>query len=193
MALTFSLKNKTSPQWLETVLDNFDSFLLDHANCEKKASGMAMSMISHYPDKPQLIKEMLNLAIEELSHFRDVMRLILERELTPASDTRDEYIKRLHSAMDQGKEAYLLDRLLVASIVEARGAERFALIAQALPAGKLQRFYQAITDSETRHFELFLQLAYKHCPVSAIPERLEHLLIMEAEIISTLPHKARLH
>ena len=172
---------------------DFDSFLLDHASCEKKASGMAMSMISHYPDKPRLIRAMLSLAVEELSHFRDVVRLILDRDLQPAADTRDEYINSLHNTMDQGKEAYLLDRLLIASIVEARGAERFGLIAGALPAGRLKNFYQAITDSESRHYQLFLDLATEYFPAGRITDRLDQLLDIEAGIIRSLPLKAALH
>lgn len=191
--LDFSLKVASSSAWLDTVMADFDTFLSDHASCEKKASGMAMSMISHYPDKPELIREMLGLAIEELSHFRDVMRLILDRGLEPVADSKDLYINQLHKAMDQGKDAYLLDRLLIASIVEARGAERFGLIAEALPEGKLKAFYQAIRDSESRHYRLFLKLAGKYFPEERIAVRLETLLEVEAEIVRTLPLKPALH
>jgi len=191
--MDFSLKVPTSQAWLDTVLADFDTFLADHASCEKKASGMAMSMISHYPDRPELITNMLNLAIEELSHFRDVMRLILERDLQPSADQKDEYVNRLHQAMDQGKEAYLLDRLLIASIVEARGAERFGMIAGEVVEPRLKKFYQAITDSEARHYQMFLDLAELYFPAERITPRLEQLLEIEADIIRTLPMKPALH
>ena len=191
--MDFSLQETTSRAWLDAVMADFDSFLLDHASCEKKASGMAISMISHYPDKPDLVKEMLNLAIEEMSHFRDVVRIILDRKLEPAADSKDEYVNRLHKAMDKGKEAYMLDRLLIASIVEARGAERFGMIAAALPQGKLKKFYQAITDSESRHYQLFLELAENYYAETAITPRLNELLDIEAQIIRTLPFRAALH
>ncbi|MFZ8929414.1 MAG: tRNA-(ms[2]io[6]A)-hydroxylase [Gammaproteobacteria bacterium] len=191
--MDFTLRETSSVAWLETVMADFDSFLKDHASCEKKASGMAMSMISHYPDKPELITGMLNLAVEELSHFRDVMRLILDRDLEPAADARDEYVNSLHKAMDQGKDAYLLDRLLIASIVEARGAERFAMIAEALQKGKLKNFYSAISDSEARHYQLFLSLAEQYFPEEKISTRLEALLNIEADIIRSLPLKPALH
>jgi tRNA-(ms[2]io[6]A)-hydroxylase len=187
------LKAATPRAWLDTVLADFDTFLADHASCEKKASGMAMSMISHYPDRPELITEMLNLAVEEMSHFRDVVRLILERGQQPAADQKDDYINRLHKAMDQGKEAYLLDRLLIASIVEARGAERFALIADGLADPRLKKFYRAIADSEARHYQLFLTLAERYFPAVRIEPRLETLLDIEAAIIKDLPLKAALH
>ena len=48
-------------------MTDFDAFLLDHAACERKASAMAMSMVSHYPDKPDLVMAMADLAIEELA------------------------------------------------------------------------------------------------------------------------------
>ena len=87
----------------------------------------------------------------------------------------------------------MLDRLLIASIVEARGAERFGMIAAALPQGKLKKFYQAITDSESRHYQLFLELAENYYAETAITPRLNELLDIEAQIIRTLPFRAALH
>jgi tRNA-(ms[2]io[6]A)-hydroxylase len=191
--MDFKLAVASSRDWLDCVISNFDQFLLDHASCEKKASGMAMSIISHYPDKPVLLKAMLNLALEELGHFRDVMEIMLQKGLQAAPDTRDEYVNTFQQVMSRGKEAYLMDRLLVASIIEARGAERFGLIAEALPAGELKQFYSHISESESRHYQLFLNLAEEHCPTELIPQRLEELLAIEAEIIRKLPVRAALH
>ena len=193
MAIDFTLRQASPSAWLAAVMADFDTFLLDHASCEKKASGMAISMISHYPDKPELVREMLNLAIEEMSHFRDVVKIILDRNLEPSADNKDAYVNQLHKAMDKGKEAYMMDRLLISSIVEARGAERFGMIATALPAGKLKRFYQGITDSESRHYQLFLALAENYYQEEAITPRLNELLEIEAQIIRTLPYRAALH
>src|ERR1700687_2461152 len=36
------LLTSSAPAWLQAVLDDFDAFLLDHAACERKASGTAM-------------------------------------------------------------------------------------------------------------------------------------------------------
>src|SRR5262249_55228150 len=62
------LKTATSGAWLDAVLRDFDSFLQDHANCERKASGSAMNMVSHYPDRKELVSAMIDLAREELQH-----------------------------------------------------------------------------------------------------------------------------
>ncbi|MDP5054736.1 MAG: tRNA-(ms[2]io[6]A)-hydroxylase, partial [Congregibacter sp.] len=48
----------TPSAWTDVVLADFDGFLQDHAAAEKKASGMAVSMLSHYPDRPQLVEAM---------------------------------------------------------------------------------------------------------------------------------------
>lgn len=191
--MDFQLKHSSSQSWLKTVLGDFDQFLVDHASCEKKASGMAISMISHYPDKPILVKAMLDLAIEELSHFRDVMDILIARGLQSGADQKDYYVNQLHKAMGQGSEAYLLDRLLIASIVEARGAERFDMIANALPDGRLKTFYSSIAESENQHYKLFLSLAEQHCDPSLITPRLVELLDIEADIIQQLPDRPALH
>lgn len=191
--MDFKLKQSSPQSWLEAVLGDFDQFLVDHASCEKKASGMAISMISHYPDKPILVKAMLDLAIEELSHFRDVMELLIARGLPSGADQKDHYVNQLHNAMGQGSEAYLLDRLLIASIVEARGAERFGMIANALPDGRLKTFYSSITESENQHYQLFLSLAEQHCDPAKISPRLAELLDIEANIIQLLPDRPALH
>lgn len=189
----YELQFATPSAWVDAVMADFDAFLLDHATAEKKASSMAMSMVSHYPDKPELIKAMIDLAIEELSHFREVSQLIYQQGLQLISDIKDPYVNEFRKAVRQGKEVYLLDRLLIASIVEARGHERFGLIAEALPEGRMKKFYAAITRSEGRHYELFLELAYRYIDKPTVDERLNELLRFEAKIVENLPIRAALH
>lgn len=187
------LRHPTPDAWTEAVMADFDSFLLDHAAAEKKASGMAISMLSHYPDKVELVAAMADLAVEELTHYREVVKWIHRRGLLTAADRKDPYVLAVRAAIRKGREAYLLDRLLTASIIEARGAERFALVAQALPAGPLQKFYQSIARSEARHFELFLDLAHQYLPAPQIAQRWDELLDIEAGIVAALPIRAALH
>ena len=35
----------TPQEWIEAVLADFDAFLIDHANCERKASALVMSLV----------------------------------------------------------------------------------------------------------------------------------------------------
>lgn len=183
----------TPAGWVAVVLADFDSFLKDHASCEKKASGMALNMASHYPDRPSLLMAMADLAVEELSHYREVLKLLASRGSQPGPDSKDAYIRELNNLIRRGPEHFLLDRLLVAAIVERRGCERFGLIAHAHPEAAVQRFYRAITSSEDRHWQLFVDLALEHCPGQAIDSRLTQLITAEAELMIRQPLRAALH
>lgn len=174
-------------------MENFDSFLIDHAAAEKKASGMAMSMALHYRDKTRLVTEMVDLCIEELQHFRECVRLIHERGLHLLPDEKDPYVNAMRDFQRQGKEEGLLDRLIVAGIVESRGCERFGLVEKALPEGSMKDFYAAITRSEDKHQGLFLDLAEEYFASTVVDQRLSELLDLEAELVASLPHRAALH
>lgn len=184
---------KTPPDWASGVVEQMDAFLPDHAAAEKKASSMAMTMVSHYPDRPELISAMIDLAIEELNHYRAVVRIMNERGLRLLPDQKDPYVNELRKAFRKGTDQYFLDRLLIAGIVEARGAERFGLVAEALPGGKLQRFYRSITQSEIEHQGLFVNLAECYFERQIVHQRLTELLEFEADIVRGLPHRPALH
>jgi tRNA 2-(methylsulfanyl)-N6-isopentenyladenosine37 hydroxylase len=191
--MPLQLQCQSSQQWVDAVLNDFNLFLLDHAANEKKASGVALNLAAHYPDKPELVAAMIDLAIEELNHYRDVFKIIRERHLTALPDEKDTYVNQLRALIRKGTEHYFLDRLLVAGIIEARGLERFTCVAVALPPGKLKRFYDAIAQSELRHAELFLSLANQYFASNVVAARAEDLLIRETEILEGLPVRAVLH
>ncbi len=188
---------------------SFDEFLQDHASCEKKASGMAMAVASHYPDQPVLLNAMVDLAVEELNHYREVIRLLLARGITPAADRKDPYINALNQHIRRGPENFLLDRLLMGAVVERRGAERFALLATRLSEAEgdgggdekgnaqafadLAKFYRSIAASEHRHWELFYNLASSHCDVASVAPRFAELSDIEADIMLRQPLRAALH
>ncbi len=187
------LKATTPSTWTDTVLADFDTFLQDHAAAEKKASGMALSMIAHYPDRLALVEALADLAVEELSHYREVIRWMLQRNVPLAADSKDDYVLAMRAQVRRGPEFYLLDRLLSCGIIEARGCERFGLVADALEPGPLKNFYNAITRSESRHYALFLQLAALYYPADVVTTRTNELLDAEAEIVTGLDISAALH
>mgnify|MGYP003641464200 CR=1 FL=1 len=180
----FELKYQTPKAWAEVVLNDFDAFLTDHAAAEKKASGMAMSMISHYPDRKSVVKAMADLAIEELIYARGGQL---------GADEKDPYINQIRKVFRNGSDVFFMDRLVVAGVIEARGHERFSLIAQALPEGKDKDFYQAIAKSEEKHKNLFIELAYEYFDKAEVDQRLDEVLDIEADICSALPFRAALH
>lgn len=193
MSKPIVLRFQTDSSWANVALEGFNHFLIDHAAAEKKASGMAMSMALHYRDKPRLVREMIDLSIEELQHFRECVRLLHERGLELLPDEKDPYVNGLRAVMRQGKTEGLLDRLLVGGIVEARGCERFSLIEAALPKGDMKDFYSAISKSEDKHQTLFIDLANCYFSESEISPRLDELLDIEALLVSKLPYRAALH
>ena len=150
-------------------------------------------MLSHYPDRAELVSAMVDLAREELQHFSEVYRHMAARGLILGPDGKDPYVHRLSQQYRKGSEAYFLDRLLVAGILESRGCERFGLVAAALPPGSLKDFYLEITRSEARHQGLFVQLALLYFDRAAVESRLDELLEAEALIVADLPPRAALH
>ena len=185
--------DKTQYPWVEIVLADFNTFLSDHASAEKKASGMALSMASHYPDRPDILIAMTDLAIEELAHYKQVINLILKRGLIPQSDRKDRYVVELNRKARKGRDEFLLDRLLIAAVIERRGAERFELIAHHLEDTQLANFYRNLAKSEARHWVLFVNLASGNYPESQIVSRFNELSEIENDILSRLPISARLH
>ena len=185
--------DKTQYSWVEVVLADFNAFLSDHASAEKKASGMALSMASHYPDRPDILIAMTDLAIEELAHYKQVINLILKRGLIPQSDRKDTYVTELNRKARKGRDEFLLDRLLIAALIERRGAERFELIAHHLEDAQLANFYRNLAKSEARHWVLFVNLASGPYPESQIVSRFNELSEIENRILSGLPISARLH
>lgn len=193
MTVELQLRVDSPRDWLDAVLADFDTFLLDHAANERKASATALNFVVRYPDRSQLIAPMIALAIEELQHFQAVHRIIAARGLRAGADEKDVYIKQLLAEVRSSGEQRLLDRLVVGAVVEARGCERFGLIAEALPAGELQDFYREVTASEERHGSLYLDLAAHWFDEQTIAARLDFFLVREAAVIEHLSIHPKLH
>ncbi len=191
--INLTLAIPTSNAWVENILANFDDFLLDHAANERKAAMMAMSLVAHYPDRLELMETMINLALEELNHFRQVVRIVNQRSLTLTADEKDPYVNQLRNHYRKGSEYYFLDRLLSAAVIEARGAERFSLIAAALSDSQLNTFYASLAKSEEKHYQLFLDQASNYFNTRTISNRLSDWLDIEKNVIKQLPIKPRLH
>lgn len=193
LEVMFELKYHTPIEWAHIAVADFNAFLQDHAAAEKKASGMAMSMLSHYPDRKSLVKSMTDLAIEEMIHFKQVLKLLHARGKTLGDDSKDPYINQIRKVFRHGTDVFFLDRLIVAGVIEARGYERFSLIAEVLPAGKDKELYSAIAKSEEKHKNLFVELALEYFDEPTVMKRLDEVLDVEAEICASLPFRAALH
>jgi len=189
------LRFKTPPEWLDAVFADFDTFLLDHAACERKAAATGMSFVVRYPDKSELIEPLIEFAREELEHFQIMYRIVHARGLILADDYKDPYLNALRSQVRNGGPSMLLDKLLVAGIVEARGCERLFMVAEALKErnSPLAEPYLDLARAEARHHGLFFRLARAYFDELLIEERAATLLDYEAALVRRLPHRAAVH
>lgn len=194
MKASIALECASSPQWIAAVMNDFDGFLQDHANCERKASAMAMSFVAKFPDRVEIIPELIETAIEELEHFQSVYEIMMRRGvLLPAQMGKDHYVQQLVDQCRSGREERFLDRLLLASIVECRGAERFKLVYETLEDKELKIFYNQLWASEAKHGNIFVNMALNYFDKNCVYNRLEELNRAEAEVLQSLPIRSALH
>lgn len=194
MKLSLDLSVESSKEWVDTVLNDFDAFLQDHANCERKASAMAMSFVAKYPDRTEILPELIDTGIEELEHFKMVFEVMKARNVPlPHEIGQDMYVKQLLNACHSSREGRFRDRLLIASIVECRGAERFRLMYENLEDNELKKFYHMLWASEAKHGNIFVKMALNYFDEDEVYTRLKELNDYEGEVIKSLPLKPALH
>ena len=192
------LCNQTPDAWLGVALSDLGALLIDHAHCEKKAAAHAITLVNQYPEQSAIVTPLINLAQEELRHFRQVFALLEARGLTLTIDRGDPYVKGLMGAARHSRLERLVDRLLIASLVEARSAERLQLLGDGLSAdgsadGTLGPFYSRLARAEAGHHRLFVRLAKKIAPDDDVKARLAHLAAIEAEVMLAQPLAPRIH
>ena len=188
-----NLKSATSPRWLDQVSGAVEELLLDHAHCEKKAAGTAMNLIFAYVDCVELVRDLSDIVVEELDHFRQVIALAEARGIRFRRVKPSSYGARLGELVDKQEPRKAVDRLLVAGIIEARSCERFALLRDHLPDRTLAEFYGGLFESEARHHSTYVRLAKNFLPAADVERRLEELTSAEAEIIARGDALPRVH
>jgi len=183
----------TPVDWVETAMADFSHFLADHANCERKASSTAMSMLVRFHDRHEILPALIDLSIEELEHFRQCYRLMQDRDITLQPDTPDPYINALLKLQRHGRNEHFLDQLLIFSIVESRGAERFRMVSEACEETDLKQFYKGLWAAEAKHGHLFADMALTYFDDDTVYRRFNELAETEAGIVRQLPWRAALH
>jgi tRNA 2-(methylsulfanyl)-N6-isopentenyladenosine37 hydroxylase len=188
------LKIVTAERWLEQVDRDLPSILVDHAHCEKKAAGTAMSLIFAYGTvDPAICRELSDIVVEELEHFRLVLDLLEARGIRFGSQKPGHYGRKLNDLVRKGEPERAVDRMLVASLIEARSCERFALLRDHVGDRQLADFYGSLFESEARHHSTYVQLAQHFGEAAAIHWRLDELAADEARIIAEGDNLPRMH
>ena len=189
------LQFETSTSWAEIAEDNLEQILTDHAFAEQKASANAISIIINYSEETDLVKDMSDIAIEELEHFRMVHQLMIKRGFVLGREQHNDYAKSLQKFFPKTKDRQtaLINRLLVAALIEARSCERFKVFSENMQDEELSKFYKDLMVSEANHYTLFLGYARKYMDRKTVDEKWKSLLTFEAEMMKSRGTKATVH
>lgn len=185
------LQCQTPQSWIECALDQSHVLLLDHANCEKKAAGTALSLMFRYADREELQQYLSRLAREELRHFEQVTALMKKRGIRYRQLSASSYAQRLQQHIAKQEPEKLIDTLIVLAFIEARSCERFYRLAPHLDE-ELGRFYTSLLKSESRHFEGYLRMAKLYAK-QPIDERIAFFAEVERQAILTEDTEFRFH
>ena len=189
------LKLSSDPRWVNIAEKNLEEILSDHAFCEQKAASTAISLIVSFPEYSELVQEMIALVEEEMSHFKMVHDLLLERGFNLGRDRKDAYVSKLIQFFPKGgsRTTQLIHRLLLAAMIEARSCERFRLLSEHLEDKKLAKFYRKLMVSEANHYTSFLGFARQYGDKEVVNQKWNDLLVYEADIMKSLSISESIH
>lgn len=191
----FRLQLPTDPRWVNIVEKNISEIMTDHAYCEQKAASNAISIVIKFPEKSDLVKAMLELAQEELEHFKMVHEKLLARGFELGRERKDEYVNLLYDFMRKGgpRVHQLIDRLLFAAMIEARSCERFKVLSENINDEELRGFYHELMISEANHYTLFLNFARQYAEGEDVELRWQQWLDYEGKVIAQFGKKETVH
>lgn len=187
------LQQPTSTAWVQQAITHLDIILIDHAQCERKAAGTAIQMMSRYPSSAKLVRELTAIAQEELSHYEQVNQWLDKRGIPLQPLPPPPYGAQLKKAVRRQEPERMLDLLLVSALIEARSHERLGLLAEHCPEPELGQFYRSLMTSEARHYGSYWLLATTYFEAVQVNERLGELAHWESDILSQLHPEPRIH
>ncbi len=189
------LKFETETSWAEIAENDLQQILTDHAFAEQKAAANAVSIIINYSEETEMVQVMSEIAIEEMEHFKMVHDLMIKRNMVLGREQKNDYAKHLHSFFPKTKDRTdaLIQRLLIAALIEARSCERFKVFSENLEDKELSDFYKDLMVSEANHYTQFLGFARKYQDKNIVNKKWESLLDYEAEFMKNRGKKARVH
>jgi tRNA-(ms[2]io[6]A)-hydroxylase len=153
-----------------------------------------MSFVAKYPDRIAILPELIETGIEELEHFQQVFQLMqrfgiaLKKEIP-----KDHYVLDLLKHCKSDVEGRFFDRLLLSSIIECRGAERFRLVYENHDDPEIKKFYHELWASEAKHGHIFVKFALEYFDEKKVYKRLQELNEIEYTVLKELPIRAALH
>ncbi len=193
-AVELPLRSWTPPAWAEAVLTEPLALLADHAFLEKKAANNALEMMTRWPGDwiPGWIETMTSVARDEAAHLAQVTKLLLRRGGRLDRIHKNPYANDLRRLVRKGGTGEVIDRLLVAALIEARSAERFGVLQRSADE-ELSALYGALYRSELGHYRVFLRLATRVSGTGPTTDRWNQMLDAEAGILAVQPPGPRIH
>ena len=189
------LRSRTPPEWGAAVLADPLSLLIDHAFLEKKAATNALELLTRWPNEwlDGWVEAMTGVARDEIAHLSQVVRLLSSRGGRMDRFHKNPYANALRQLVRKATRQELLDRLLVAALIELRSCERFSVLAAASTDCELAGFYRTLFSSELGHYRIFLHLAGKFTAREVLDARWEEMLVAEAVILAAQAPGPRIH
>jgi tRNA-(ms[2]io[6]A)-hydroxylase len=189
------LQFDTATSWADIAKVNLEQILTDHAFLEQKAASNAVSIIINYSEETELVKEMSNIAIEEMQHFKMVHLLMVKRGMVLGREQKNDYAIKLQKFFNktQDRTNALVQRLLVAALIEARSCERFKVFSENMEDEELSKFYKNLMISEANHYTTFLKFARAYQDRAIVDEKWNALLAFEAEMMLERGNVAKIH
>jgi len=136
---------------------------------------------------------MTGVARDEVAHLSQVVRILLDRGGRMERFHKNPYANALRDLVRKASRRELLDRLLVAALIEVRSCERFSVLAAASTDAELAGFYGSLCRSEFGHYKVFLRLAGKFTRKAELEARWQEMLAAEAEIMAAQAPGPRIH
>lgn len=189
------LKFETETSWAEIAKDNLEQILTDHAFAEQKAASNAVSIIINYSEETEMVSAMSDIAIEEMEHFKMVHDLMIARGLVLGQAQKNDYAKNLQGFFPKthNRTDALIQRLLVAALIEARSCERFKVFADNMEDEELSKFYLDLMVSEANHYTTFLGFARQYQDREIVDQKWAALLEFEADMMRSRGTSAKVH
>jgi len=188
------LRIPTPRAWIEQACQSQDVLLIDHANCEKKAASTALALMFAYAEDLELAAGLSRLAREELRHYEQVARLIVQLGVVPRRLAPGRYAQRLRRLVSRSEPQREIDLMICGALIEARSCERFGALVPWIGA-PLDALFGGLHAAEARHHRLYLHLAQRaaaRCGRDLAP-RLAEFAAAEADLIASPDAVFRFH
>jgi tRNA-(ms[2]io[6]A)-hydroxylase len=190
-----SFLSQTPREWAQSVLEEPNALLVDHAYLERKAASNALELMNRWPGNwtPGWVEAMTSVARDETAHLARVTRVLIRRGGKLDRLHKNPYANALRQLVRKGGAGELMDRLLISAVIEARSCERFGVLAATAREADLVKLFTLLYASELGHYKLFLKLAARICGDEETNARWTAILKAEAAILVRLAPGPQIH